>query len=229
MRVLIACEYSGIIRDAFINAGHDAISCDFLPTELPGPHYQGDVMNILKDGFDLLIAHPPCTYLSYAGMASWNVPGREEKRNAAFDFFMKMINAPIRFICVENPRGLPNQQYRRPDQVIHPYYFGDEAMKRTCLWLKKLPLLHYQFEDDLFNKKTSVSKPEPAMIHVRKKTGQIKKRYWMDTPGLPAFKNGHLRSRSFQGIANAMAEQWGGYVKHSDNKNKALSLNLNQP
>ena len=105
MKVLIACEFSGIVRDAFINKGHDAISCDLLPTESPGPHYQGDVFDIINDGFDLMIAHPPCTYLSYSGTAAWDNPGRIKKRLDALDFFRRLWEADIKKICIENPRS----------------------------------------------------------------------------------------------------------------------------
>jgi site-specific DNA-cytosine methylase len=213
-RVLVACEFSGIVREAFSELGHDAWSCDLLPTEIPGNHYQGDIFEFLdKDSnWDLMIAHPPCTYLSYAGMASWNKPGREQLREKAMSFFMEIINAPVERICVENPRGLPHQRYRIPDQVIHPYFFGEPFMKRTGLWLKNLPKLLYYMEESFFKSQTSCEKPAPNMLSVRKRTGQIKKRYWMDTPGLPAFKSGHLRSKTFASIAKAMAEQWGGLL-----------------
>jgi len=202
MRVLVACEYSGITRDAFAAKGHDAWSCDLLPTEQPGQHIQGDVLEILNDGWDLMIAHPPCTYLSYAGVQSWNNPGREEQRQAAMRFFMKFINAPIQRICVENPVGLPNVEYRKPDQIVHPYYFGEQHLKRTCLWLKNLPKLWYWLQDDLFGKRTATEYPEPIYID---KTARQKKRYFTD-----ANHGGHARSKSFRSVANAMVEQWGG-------------------
>lgn len=204
MRVLIACEYSGVTRDAFIRRGHDAYSCDILPSESPGPHLLGDCREFLGGIFgrpwDLMVAHPPCTYLSYVGNRSWNLPGREEKRREAMDFFMTMVNAPIEKICVENPRGLPMVEYRRPDQEIHPYYFGEGERKRTCLWLKNLPPLHFMLADGLWDKRTATDPPKP--------------KYFLKTTGAPvhwceAVKGGHKRSKSWQSIANAMAEQWG--------------------
>jgi hypothetical protein len=210
MRVLIACEHSGTIRDAFSELGHDAWSCDLLPTLSPGNHIQGDVLNVLSDDWDMMVAHPPCTYLSYAGMAHWHKPGRAEAREAAMTFFMQLINAPIPFICVENPRGLPCQRYRKPDQVIHPYMFGDPQLKRTCLWLKNLPPLWYGDPGGLWPE-VAITPPQPIYTHLRKpsrnyKGGELKSRYFVDSKG----KRGDLlRSRTFQGVALAMAQQWG--------------------
>ncbi|MCK9371259.1 DNA cytosine methyltransferase [Candidatus Dojkabacteria bacterium] len=124
MKVLVACEFSGIVRDAFIARDFDAMSCDLLPTEKPGPHYQGDVMDIINDGWDLMIAHPPCTYLSYSANHVWNAPGRQEKREAARDFFFTLLNANIGKVCVENPVGWINTIGPKPTQIIHPYYYG---------------------------------------------------------------------------------------------------------
>jgi hypothetical protein len=198
MKVLVACEFSGIVRDAFKAKGHYAMSCDLLPTEREGLHYQGDVFDIINDGWDMMIAHPPCTYLSYAATRSWNNPGREEKRLDALDFFMKLINANIEKICVENPVGYPNTVYRKPDQIVHPYYFGDPFMKRTCLWLKNLPLLQWD---------KSVTKPEPLYVQVGGRNDGKKIHF---TEALPPTKDRwKIRSTTFQGIADAMAEQWG--------------------
>lgn len=141
MKVLIACEYSGTVRDAFIAAGHDAMSCDLLPTEKPGPHYQGDVLDILDDGWDLLIGHPPCTYLSVSGI-HWNNRGRGwDKTEKALEFFRLLLDAPIARIAIENPVGIVSSRIRKPDQIIQPYRFGHNASKATCLWLKNLPKL----------------------------------------------------------------------------------------
>lgn len=200
MKILVACEFSGIVREAFRKKGHDAWSCDFLDTEIPGNHIKGDVLEILDDGWDLMIAHPPCTYLSYVGTRHWNKPGRAELRQGAMQLFMKFVDAPIERICVENPLGYPSQAYRQPDQTIHPYYFGDEYQKRTCLWLKNLPTLTYQLYDDMFGKRTATDKPKP--IYFLKTTG--KAIHWTE-----AVKGGKKRSKSWTGIADAMAEQWG--------------------
>lgn len=189
MRVLVACEFSGVVRDAFIARGHDAISCDLEPGERPGPHYQGDVRDILANGWDMMIAFPPCTYLSCAGARWLKVPGRDSLIRGAFSFVMELWNAPIPRIAIENPRGLLNTMWRPPDQVIEPFYFGDPYKKRTCLWLKNLP-------------------PLMATVVVPQW------KYWIDggrlREGLRGLKRDPKdRSRMFPGIAAAMAEQWG--------------------
>ncbi len=194
--MLIGCEFSGIIRDAFRKRGHDAWSCDLLPTLREGNHIQDDVQRHFNDGWDLFIVHPSCTFLSFAGTRHWNKPGREEKRLAAFEFFMKCVNAPIAKICVENPVGYPNVAYRKADQIIHPYYFGEPVQKRTCLWLKNLPLLEYA--------NTIIEKPKP--LYYLNTNGKAIN--WVE--GIKGVKNrSQARSISFVSIANAMAEQWG--------------------
>lgn len=203
MKVLVACEFSGITREAFKAQGHDAWSCDLLPTEIPGNHYQGDVTKIINDGWDLLIAHPPCTYLSYAANHVWNVPGRAELREQAMEFFMMFVNAPIEKIAIENPVGYPGKVYRKPDQIIHPFYFGDRQLKRTCLWLKNLPKLWWWKQDDLFGKRTATEYPEPVYA-TQRADGTVKLRHFTE-----AAHGGHKRSYSFSAIADAMAKQWG--------------------
>jgi hypothetical protein len=201
MRVLVACEYSGVVREAFKAKGHDAWSCDLLPTEIPGNHYQGDVMDIINDGWDLMIGHPPCTYLSYAGTAHWNNPGRLEKRLDALDFFARLWLAPIDKICLENPKGCASPTIAKYSQEIQPYYFGNSDIKTTWLWLKNLPLLQHVKQTNLFENKTYVDKPEPYSID---NTERKHKRYYVDSTRDP-----HERARTFQGIADAMAAQWG--------------------
>lgn len=205
MKVLVACEYSGTVRDAFIARGHDAMSCDLLPTDKPGPHYQGDVFDIINDGWDLMIAHPPCTYLTYAAIRHWNAPGRAELREVALKFFLDLYVADIPKIAVENPVGYVNTIWRKPDQIIHPYYFGDPFQKRTCLWLKNLPPLDYS--------KTKLPKPEPVYICKGEKR-KGKAINWVEGIGGSSKDNPRwkIRSTTFQGIADAMAEQWGGTV-----------------
>lgn len=200
MRVLIACEFSGIVRDAFAERGHDAWSCDLLPTERLGNHIQGDVLEILNDDWDLMIAHPPCTYLSYAGNRHWNKLGRAQKRKCAMKFFMVLINASVAKICLENPVGLPNSKYRKSDQIIHPYYFGESVQKRTCLWLKNLPLLEYS--------KTIIEKPKPLYLCKGKKC-KGKAINWVEGIKGSGESRSKARSKTFLGIANAMVEQWG--------------------
>lgn len=189
MRILIACEFSGIVRESFRNKGHDVWSCDILPTEIEGNHIQDDVLNIINNGWDLMIAHPPCTYISNMSNCRIKEAGRIEKRKEGMDFFMKLVNAPIDKIAIENPRGLPEREYRKADQIIQPYYFGHSVSKATCLWLKNLsPLV-----------------PTNIVSYERKWDGK-RWRTWVDTTNKHTSKH---RSITFQGIANAMAEQWG--------------------
>lgn len=195
MRVLVACEYSGVVRDAFIAAGHDAMSCDLLPTEAPGPHYEGDVLDVLDDGWDLMVAHPPCTYLSVSGM-HWNgrVPGRSEKTEAALAFVQQLMDAPILRIALENPVSIISSRIRKPDQIIQPYQFGHDASKTTCLWLKNLPKL------------TPTAYVEPRMVNG-------KPRWANQTDGgqnrlAPSPDRWKIRSATYAGIAAAMADQW---------------------
>jgi hypothetical protein len=206
MRVLVACEFSQVVTQAFRNKGHEAFSCDILPTEgNPDWHIQGDVLEILNDGWDMMIAHPPCTYISYAGTRWWNEPGRCEKRIQALDFFRKLWEAPIEKICLENPMGCASPTIAKFSQIIQPYYFGDTESKRTCLWLKNLPLLKHTNGDTLFEKNTH-TKPK---IYGFYKKGKKK--------GTPIYGNnylkfsedrGHIRSKFWPGIANAMANTW---------------------
>lgn len=198
MRVLVACEYSGIVRDAFIARGHDAISCDLLPTDKPGAHYEGSVFDIIDDGFDLMIAHPPCTYLCVAGLHySKKDPIRMAKTLEAVEFFKRLYHAPINKICIENPVGYLSTVFRKPDQIVDPFNFGVPERKKTCLWLRGLPKLEH----------TNTVEVKPAKTIIRKsgsKKGQPYNYYWRQG------KSAHDRSRTFQCIANAMAEQWGG-------------------
>ena len=193
MRVLIACEYSGTVRDAFSDFGHDAISCDLLPSEKPGQHYQGDVRDILRDGFDLMIAHPPCTHLAVSG-ARWFKDKQEEQR-LALDFVRFLMDAPIPRIAIENPVSIISSRIRKPDQIIQPYEHGHEATKTTCLWLKNLPLL----------KPTHIVGKGPR--HVTKSGKSLPS--WYNLP--PSANRWKIRSATFTGIAQAMASQWGCY------------------
>lgn len=184
VRVIIACEFSGVVRDAFRAIGADAWSCDLLPTERPGQHIQDDVRNVLDAGWDLMIAHPPCTYSSYAGVRWFKTqPDRYRKMLESFHLFEALWNAPIPMIAIENPRGYVMKYWRQPDDLIQPYYFGDPMMKATCLWLKNLPPL--MATNIIANPFINWSK--------KGKHGH----------------NGKSRSRTFPGIAAAMADQWG--------------------
>lgn len=181
MKVLVACEYSGRVRDAFLKKGHDAISCDLLPTEVPGPHYQGNIEDILNNDWDLMIAHPPCTHLSVSG-ARW-FKDKQVEQQEALEFVRLLLNAPIPKIALENPISIISTKIRKPDQIIQPWQFGHGETKATCLWLKNLPLLT----------PTNIVEGRENRIH---KMPESKGR-WKE------------RSRTFQGIAEAMAEQWG--------------------
>ena len=193
MRVLIACEYSGIVRDAFIRHGHDAMSCDILPTELAGPHYQGDVLEILSRGWDMMIAHPPCTHLAVSGAKHFAQKRADGRQQAALDFVQQLLSADIPMIALENPIGIISTQIRKPDQIIQPYQFGHEATKTTCLWLKNLPPL---VPTDIVGK---------GSRHVTKSGKSLPS--WYNLP--PSADRWKIRSTTFQGIADAMAKQWG--------------------
>jgi len=212
LRVLVACEYSGRVRDAFAKLGHDATSCDLLPTESAGKHYTGNVFDIINDGWDLMIAHPPCTYLSYAGIGWFNeekygekARERKVKRDEAMRFFEQLYAAPIKKICIENPVGWANSHFRKPDQIIQPFHFGDNFIKRTCLWTRGLPKLVYSESDNLFEQKNTVD-PEYYFISSGSNYRSNKMSVGKEK------RDQKERSITFPGIANAMAEQWGGKV-----------------
>jgi site-specific DNA-cytosine methylase len=183
MRVLVACEFSGTVRDAFIRAGHDAMSCDILDTESPGPHYQGDVRDVLGDGWDLMVAHPPCTHLAVSGARYFAEKQADGRQQAALDFVRLLLDAPIPRIALENPVSIISSHIRKPTQTIQPWQFGHGETKATCLWLKGLPPL------------------TPTNIV----TGREQRVHKMP-PGPDRWRE---RSRTFPGIAEAMAEQWG--------------------
>ena len=201
MRVLIACEFSGVVRDAFLARGHDAWSCDLLPTEVLGPHIQGDAVEAMKDGWDLVIAHPPCTHLAVSGAAWFEDKRKDGRQQEGIDLFMQFAACTTERYCIENPVGIMSTLWRPPDQVIQPYYFGDEFQKTTCLWLKGLKKLIHVKADDLFDKGTHVDKGEM----VRFASGRTMPKWYAEKRG-----DGHARSATFPGIARAMAEQWGG-------------------
>jgi hypothetical protein len=208
VRVLIACEFSGIVREAFKAKGHDAWFCDLLPTEIPGQHIQGNVLRLFhpfmrkEDKWDLMIAFPPCTYLTVAGN-KWfkeeykeRFPERNRQRDKAVQFFMDLINLPVLKIAIENPRGIMSTRYRKPDQIIQPYEYGHKDRKMTCLWLKGLPLLmqtHTMIEPDI----------------KRNRNGKTVSAHHDNALRLPADERWKARSRTYQGIAEAMANQWG--------------------
>lgn len=196
MKVLIACEYSGTVRDAFIAAGHDAMSCDLLPTDAPGPHYQGDVRDVLSGGWDLMIAHPPCTYLAVSGMHRTARGLRDPQLTEdALDFVRLLLAAPVPRIAVENPVSVISTRVRKPEQIIQPWQYGHDASKTTCLWLKGLPTL----------RPTQIV--EPRIVDGRKRWGnQTDSGQNRLSPGPDRWK---IRSETYAGIAAAMAAQWG--------------------
>jgi len=229
MKVLVGCEFSGVVRDAFIRCGHDAVSCDFLPTESPGPHIEGDVVEVLEEGWDMLLAFPPCTYLCSSGL-HWNArrPGREARTHEAMLFVLKLMGEGfaahgIPKVGLENPVGRINTAYRKPDQTIHPWQFGHDASKATCLWLRGLPLLtptrvveaHFgcscgtRFAAELgrYGCPDCHGAGKVRSIWANQTpTGQNRlgpsERRWME------------RSRTYEGIAQAMADQWGACVRN---------------
>lgn len=181
MRVLVACEYSGRVRDAFIERGHEAMSCDLLPTDVEGPHYQGNVFDIIDDGWDLMIAHPPCTHLAVSG-ARWFKDKIEEQKEA-LEFVRKLMNVNIPKTCIENPVSIISSRIRKPDQIIQPWMFGHGETKATCLWLTNLePLIATKVVDGRI----------PAVHRMA-----------------PSPDRWKLRSITYQGIADAMANAWG--------------------
>jgi len=185
-RVLVACEYSGRVRDAFIAAGHAAVSCDLLPSERPGPHYIGDVFDIIHDGWDLMVAHPPCTHLAVSGARHFARKVASGEQQEALAFVQSLLDAPIRFIALENPVSIISTRIRKPSQIIQPWQFGHGETKATCLWLRGLPKLA----------PTSIVDGRSPLVHYM-------------PPSPTRWKD---RSRTYQGIADAMASQWGPFI-----------------
>ena len=187
MKVLIACEFSGTVRDAFSALGYDATSCDLLPSEKPGKHYQGDIFDIINDGWDLMIAHPPCTHLAVSGSRWFHL--KEKEQSEALDFVRRLLTSDIPYIALENPISVISSKIRKPNQIIQPWQFGHGEQKATCLWLKGLPLLI----------PTDIVAGREQRVHRM-------------PPGPNRWKE---RSRTFLGIAEAMAVQWGAHVESS--------------
>lgn len=181
MRVLVACEFSGIVREAFTARGHDAWSCDLVDTEIPGKHIKGDVLDVLSGGWDLMIAHPPCTHLAVSGARYFY--RKKDEQEEALEFVRLLMGADIEKIAIENPVSIISSRIRKPDQIIQPYQFGHGETKKTCLWLKCLP------------------KIQPTNL-VTGRDGRV----WKESPSTERWKN---RSRTYKGIAEAMAQQWG--------------------
>lgn len=207
--VLIGCEESQAVCKAFRALGHEAYSCDLQDCSggYPEWHIKGDLLQIINNGWDLMIAHPPCTYLSYAGIRHWNAPGRLRNRLDALEFFATLWEAPIERICLENPKGCASPTIAKYTQEIQPYYFGDPHLKTTWLWLKGLPKLVHTSIDNLFGERTGVEKPPPIFTD---RTG--KKRYFTDAISGGTATTQKSRSKTFPGVAEAMAVQWGELI-----------------
>lgn len=200
LRVLVACEFSGIVRDAFTKLGHEAVSCDLLETEAPGAHYVGDVREILNDGWDIVVAHPPCTYLCSSGL-HWNSrrPGRAAKTESALRFVRLLLASPVRHLALENPVGCISTRIRKPDQTIQPWQFGHPESKATCLWLRGLPPLQST---------RTLTLPDSGRWANQTPSGQNNL-----SPTPERWKD---RSRTYPGIATAMARQWSAHVLEVD-------------
>lgn len=214
MRVLIACEESDEVRSSFEQMGFDAWSCDIQPNRNPNAkHYQCSIFDILNNGWDAMIAFPPCTHLAVSGAAWFEQKRKDGRQQQGIDFFMAMVNAPIKHIAIENPVGIMSKLYRKPDQKIQPYYFGDQTRKTTCLWLKNLPLLYHNSNTNLFDNKVTHVKPilieyasKKSKTGIRTYSGAAAK--WFKTKE----ERSKERSKTFPGIAEAMANQWGKYL-----------------
>lgn len=211
MRVLVGCECSGRVRDAFAARGHDAWSCDLQPSDSPGQHLQCDLLTVLDGGWDLMIAHPDCTYLAVSGL-HWNgrVDGRSAKTDEALEFVKKLMAAPIERIAIENPISCISTRIRKPDQVIQRWYFGDDASKATCLWLKNLPLLRFDRRTDQRQRLMfpQISDPGHRLPGTRSTRRANQSPCGANKLG-PSPLRKKLRSITYAGIANAMADQWG--------------------
>ena len=191
MKVLVACEYSGAVRDQFLAMGHDAMSCDLLPSDVPGPHHQGDVLELLGGGWDLMIAHPPCTDLAVSGAAHFAEKIADGRQQKALEFVRQLMSAPIAKIAIENPVSVISTKIRKPDQIIHPWQFGHPEQKTTCLWLKGLRPL--KPTKNVHQEMMALPKKERERLHYL-------------SPGPERWKQ---RSKTFSGISAAMAAQWG--------------------
>jgi len=215
MRILLACEESDEVRGRFEKLGFDAWSCDLQPNRNPNAkHYQCSVFDIINNGWDCMIAFPPCTHLAVSGAPHFEKKRADGRQQQGIDFFMAMVNAPIKHIAIENPIGIMSKIYKPPTQKIQPYYFGDEAQKTTCLWLKNLPPLYHNAAPNLFDKEiTHVGKGE-MFEWIDNKSGKTKRqpKWYADAFKLNSNERSKVRSKTFPGIAEAMANQWGEYL-----------------
>jgi len=217
MRILIACEESDEVRSRFEKLGFDAWSCDLQENRNPeAKHYKGDVFDIINEGWNAMIAFPPCTHLACSGAAWFEQKRKDGRQQEAINFFLKIVNAPIKHICVENPIGVMSKIYKKPTQKIQPYYFGDSVQKTTCLWLKNLPPLYHNKTPNLFDQNiTHVDKGDFFEWIDSKTQNKKKQSLWCYNSASTNHKNGErskIRSKTFPGIADAMANQWSKYL-----------------
>ncbi len=216
VKILIACEESDEVRGRFEKLGFDAWSCDLQENRNPNAkHYKGDVFDIINEGWDVMIAFPPCTHLAVSGAAWFEKKRKDGRQQEGIDFFIKMVNAPIKHIAIENPIGIMSRLYRKPDQIIQPYYFGDKAQKTTCLWLKNLPKLYHNDKQNLFDSVITHSSKGEFKEWIDSKTGKIKRQslFYAESRSLKPDERSKVRSKTFPGIAEAMANQWSNYLK----------------
>lgn len=216
IKILIGCEFSDRVRGNFEQLGFNAVSCDILPNDNPAAkHIQGDLLEVInKYNWDVIIAFPPCTHLALSGAAWFHQKKLDGRQQKAIDFFLSIANANCKYIAIENPRGIMGKHFKQPNQIIQPYFFGDNHTKTTCLWLKNLPkLVHYK-QRDLFNDSITHVSPGEFFYYTNKQTGKQKKQpMWFYETSFNKKNRAHLRSVTFPGIAAAMAQQWGEYLE----------------
>jgi hypothetical protein len=215
IRILIACEESDEVRGRFDQMGFDAWSCDLQENRNPNAkHYKGSVFDIIDDNWGAMIAFPPCTHLAISGAPHFAKKREDGRQKEGIDFFMKMVNAPIEHIAIENPIGIMSKVYKQPTQKIQPYYFGDKAQKTTCLWLKNLPLLYHNNAPNLFDDNVTHTDKGEFFEWIDSKTGKLKRqpKWYADAFKLKSDERSKVRSKTFPGIAQAMADQWGNYL-----------------
>ena len=217
MRILIACEESDEVRGRFEKLGFDAWSCDIQPNRNPNAkHFQCNLFDIIEDNWDAMIAFPPCTHLAVSGAAWFEQKRKDGRQKQGIDFFLQITKANIKHIAIENPIGIMSKNYRKPDQIIHPYYFGDPYSKSTCLWLKNLPKLYHNDAPNLFDDVVTHTDKGEFFEWINKKTGIKKKQpLWYYEAAKKSHKDGNrskIRSKTFPAIADAMANQWGNYL-----------------
>lgn len=214
VRVLVGCEESQPVTIELRKLGIEAFSCDIQPCSGGHPewHYQQDIFEVIKLGWDAMICFPPCTHLAVSGAAWFEQKRKDGRQQQGIDFFMAMVNAPIKHIAIENPVGIMSKLYRKADQTIQPYYFGDEAQKTTHLWLKNLPPLYHNAKPNLFDQDITHTGKGEFSTWIDSKTGKQKRKSLFMEKGFKVNERGKARSKTFPGIAKAMAKQWGEYL-----------------